>query len=335
MLSGLLETPQAAPFKVLIVKACGTGGYVHGTINQGTPFLMKWGADKGTYTADTANDATVFTKANLAKYSVIILNNNTNFGGLLNSADQRAAFLEFMNTKGVIGLHGANDTHATWKDYDDAIGGTFSSHGVDHADLNIEAAEKNHPINAGLEATYNYREEWYAFNSDPRKVAGVHVLYTLNEATCPSCVKMGGDHPVSYYRQFAGGGRYYYSIIGHSGSFFNTPGMFATQVYNAILWASQSGIVGVKDRSGKADDADAAYSGKAPEIKAATSGLTVSFSTRGGHTVEVLSLSGKRMASRQGTGARSYAFTGLATHAVYAVITQSPLGRDRRLVTVP
>jgi type 1 glutamine amidotransferase len=335
---------HAAPFKVLVVTVCGTGGYVHHTILTGTPHLIKWGKDRGTYTVDTANDATVFTKANLAKYSVIVLNNNTNMGGLLNSPDQRAAFLDFLNTKGVVGMHGANDTHHTWKEYDDAIGGTFSTHGIDQAMLNMEVAEKDHPINAGLKAQYSLGEEWYSFDSNPRKIAGIHVLTTLDETTCLNCTKMG-DHPSSYYRIQPGGGRYFYTIVGHMDSVFTKSELFMNQVYNAILWSANQTGVGIKAGGGNRETGGLLVGMASQRFSVSEAGLTVSFKSEGLHTVEIRSLAGKRLAVRTFLGNQEFTFRNLSPHSTYVVVTSGPQGGGLqsggpqsvhgRLVTLP
>ena len=60
-------------------------------------------------------EASVMTTANLAQYSVVILNNSTESGKFIN-IDQRAALLEYMKKGGFIGFHGAGDTKGSWPD---------------------------------------------------------------------------------------------------------------------------------------------------------------------------------------------------------------------------
>jgi len=47
---------------------------------------------------------------------------------------------------------------------------------------------------------------------------------------------MGGDHPIAWYQEF-GGGRSFYTALGHAEIYYNDP-WFLQHLYGGIYWAA-------------------------------------------------------------------------------------------------
>jgi type 1 glutamine amidotransferase len=318
----------------------GVGGFAHGSRNAANTYLdslsKAWGFDLVQTEA-----ATVMTAANLAQYAVVILNNSTESGKLFNT-DQRAALLGYMDKHGFIGMHGSGDTKGSWPDYTTYLGGELSSHGGGIAKLDIDPSDyaKNHPILRGLPTTVSFDEEWYAYKTNPRLAANVKVLYTLDESSCPGCTKMGGDHPVIWVKEPPDGGRTFYYAMGHGDNIFKKNEFTRTVLARAITWAS-----GCTVKNPKYDMTDCAATTAVSRrpmnaaadgamVKGGMHSLTVDTPDLGAHRVELLSLTGKRIAERTGTGVQSYLFGGLDAGTVYSVVVHDKTGRHARLVPI-
>lgn len=326
---------QAAKFKVL--NFWGVGGFAHGSRTAANNLLDSL-AKVMDIEVVKADQATAFTAANLAQFQVVFMNNTTEPGKIMN-VDQRAALLDFMKKKGFVGVHGAGDTKGTWPDYTAYLGGELSSHGGGIATLNVECASKEHPILAGLPAQIKFDEEWYAYKTNPRNSAGVSVLFTLDEASCPGCTKMpGGDHPIAWTKVDPAGGRTFYYAMGHGNSIFQRNAFCQNMLKQALLWAGGEGNQTYPAATGcgpvGTKSAGPAF-GKGLEIKAGRGALVIDVAADGEHTVQINSLDGRRIARRSGTGNVSHAVGSLKSGTMYSVVVNTFRVRHSRLVVVP
>src|SRR5690606_32153108 len=107
---------------------------------------------------------------------------------------------------------------------------------------------------------------------------------------------------------------------------------FRRQIYNAILWTAKYDSLSAStsiNPNGKAPGAAKDYS----RLSTTQGVLTVTMVSGGNHSVELLSMDGKRVALQSGEGkSKSYNFTGLRS-GVYAVAVTTTAGRSNRLVT--
>jgi uncharacterized protein len=316
----------------------GVGGFAHGSRTAANTLLDSLAVVMN-FDLVKSEAASVMTAANLAQYSVVILNNSTESGKIFN-IDQRAALLEYMKKGGFIGFHGAGDTKGSWPDYSLYLGGELSSHGGGIAKLDIDtsAYAKKHPILKDLPTTISFDEEWYSYKTNPRLAAGVKILYTLDEASCSGCTKMG-DHPIMWVKEPPEGGKTFYYAMGHGNSIFQRNAFCKTVLARAITWTSKCAI-----QDPKAPMVDCATRLRQSPVPAdAAGGLNVKGSARsltidtpddGLHTVELLSLGGKRIARKIGAGSQSYVFGDLEASTVYTVVLHTRHGRQARLVPV-
>jgi hypothetical protein len=347
----LALSAAAAPIRVIIFNPCGPGGFIH-PISQQTPLIKKMLLNPAAanlqnpvippegFTVDsigsatrngTTDDGHALVQA-LATHDVVVCLNNTQFSGLFTTAD-RTAFLNWAKQKGhgVVAIHGATDDNDTWQDKITYFGGKFTTHTTAPVDVLNDSLPANtndegfKAINAGIGKVNKVTDEWYSFQSQPRNLAGIHVLSTLDEKTYTPDNRMG-DHPVSWYRAPVDGGRLYYNAGGHDWQYFRDTYWLRRQVYNGILWASGwTPGVAIADKPAAHSEAGLA--------EASRSSITVKVMRDGKHTVELCTLNGKRVSSKKGKGAQSYAFDALKPNTVYAVLISTPREKIRKLVT--
>ncbi len=330
---------QAKP-KVLDFWA--VGGFAHGSRTPANALLDSL-AIAMNFELVKAEVATVMTAANLAQYTVVLINNSTELGKLLNT-DQRAALLGFMEKHGYVGFHGSGDTKGSFPDYTTYLGGELSSHGggIAHLDKDPAPYAKNHPVTKGMVDTISFDEEWYAYKTNPRNALNIHVLYTLDENSCPGCVKMSGttasDHPVVWVKEPAGGGRTLYYAMGHSDNIFKKNEFTKKLLVRALQWTSNCAIQNPKDPMDCGTSSikkDANPNLLTPTIRGFAGSIRVETPNRGSHRVELATLSGKRVASRSGTGTQGYTFDNLHSGTVYSVSVYGKTGRQSSLIAVP
>src|SRR5690606_5199675 len=97
-----------------------------------------------------------------------------------------------------------------------------------------------------------------------RAKSGLKVAVTVDEASYAGgmgATRVMGDHPMSWFRELPGGGRFFFTALGHRTSSYLGTGTAAApgelsfirrQLYNAILWAAgtdSNGVVSVRGRA--------------------------------------------------------------------------------------
>lgn len=218
-------------FSVLVFSK--TNAFRHaGAIKAAIPAFEKMAADNDWTLFSTANGA-VFNPEQLAQFDVVVWNNST---GRVLKDEQRAALKSYMeNGGGFVGIHGAGDGSHKWDWYEDElIGARFSHHSLQPqfqlADMHLECDSLSTFLCTDLSSKWTRNEEWYVFNTNPRD-NGFTPIYTVDENTfnpsgnLGSLIKdkdfgMGDDHPIVWYKELPGGGRSFYSALGHSGEAF-------------------------------------------------------------------------------------------------------------------
>lgn len=168
----------------------------------------------------------------LARYDGIVFLYTT--GDVLDDI-QQLAFESFVRDGGgFVGVHSATDTEYDWPFYGELVVAHFADHpGVQPAMMDIE--DRTHPAMASIpDGRWIVDDEWYNFTRNPRDVAGVRVLATVDEASYVGGT-MGADHPVVWAHERLGG-RVFYTAIGHVADRWNDP-VFVDHVVAGIRWA--------------------------------------------------------------------------------------------------
>jgi type 1 glutamine amidotransferase len=221
------EVP-ADPYRVLLFTR--TLGHRHDSIPAAIAALTELGPANG-YVAEATEDPAAFTADNLARFRVIIFLMTT--GDVLDDAGQ-TAFESWITAGGnYVGVHSASDTEYDWPFYGGLVGAYYKQHpGIQQAMVSVEVAD--HPATAGLPSPWARSDEWYDFQTNPRP--NVTVLMTVDESTYIGGT-MGADHPIAWVHSTTGGGRAFYTSMGHPIEAYADP-LFRQHLAGAIRWAA-------------------------------------------------------------------------------------------------
>jgi type 1 glutamine amidotransferase len=216
-----------APFNVLLFSR--TAGFRHESIPTAIAQLMDLQATGG-YVAEATEDPTQFSPGNLARFQVVVFLLTT--GDVLDD-DQQAAFETWIGAGGgYVGVHSAADTEYDWPFYGTLMGAYFLSHpDIQQASVDVEA---DHPTIVGLPSPWVRTDEWYNFQTNPRP--NVTVLATVDESTYTGGT-MGADHPITWSHPTGGGGRAFYTAMGHTDESYCDP-LFRRLLVGALRWVA-------------------------------------------------------------------------------------------------
>lgn len=324
---------QGVPaFRVLYYNKSPAGAaYVHtSAIAAMKDSILAWGRTYG-FAVDVAADATVMNAANLAKYQTVVFDNvSSETADAFPQAAQRQALLDYMKTGGFVGIHAAAEA-GRWPDLVFLLGAKMTIHTSETneltAILNADGSAAGHAVLTGaapqlaLPSKVSLVDEWYSYTASPRNLAGVKILYTLDEKTFVPAQAMG-DHPIAWIRDMPGGGRMFYTGMGHSAPYLAQPFMRSLLI-NAIAWSAGKTTTGLTG-SGIAGGISVSMPG---------AGRLSVRGPAGAYAVVVRDLAGAVVArARRGNGA-PIEFAGLRPGA-YAITIASGAGHWSRLAAV-
>ena len=209
-----------------------TAAFRHASIPDAIAALRALAVSQGV-AIDCTEDATVFTAANLSRYSAVVFLMTT--GHILDASQQAAFELYIRHGGGYAGVHSASDTEYDWAWYGQLVGAYFDRvHGHSHiAQATVHVVDHAHLSTTMLPALWVRTDEWYNFATNPSN--SVHVLLTVDEKTYLGGV-MGANHPIAWYRAFDGG-RSFYTAMGHTSESYREP-LFMAHLWGGILYAA-------------------------------------------------------------------------------------------------
>jgi type 1 glutamine amidotransferase len=208
-----------------------TAAYRHEAIPDATRAIEELGKERG-FEVVATEDPGVFSDEGLARFDTVVFLMTT--GDVLD-ARQQAAFERFMKKgKGYVGIHSASDTEYDWPFYGSLVGAYFRSHPeIQRATYRIENRE--HPATRHLPSSWARTDEHYAFRENPR--GRVQVLVSLDEGSYEPGEGRMGDHPVVWCQELEGGGRSFYTALGHTKESYSDP-LFREHLASAMAWAA-------------------------------------------------------------------------------------------------
>jgi type 1 glutamine amidotransferase len=226
--AGARPTPSQispTPVRLSVLAFSRTTGFRHDSIPAAIELLRRLGADNG-FDVTATEDPAVFTDSSLRPFKVVVFLLTT---GTILDADQKAAFERFIGRGGgFVGVHSAADTEYDWPWYGQLLGAWFRTHpALQQATVTVE--DSIHPSTARLPNPWVRTDEWYEFRNNPRPA--VHVLLAVNEASYKGG-GMGADHPIAWCHEF-GGGRSWYTALGHPKESYTNDEAFAIHVLAA------------------------------------------------------------------------------------------------------
>jgi type 1 glutamine amidotransferase len=216
------------PFNVLLFSR--TAGYRHDSIPSAIAALSELQAAGG-YRVEATEDPARFSPAELARFRVVVFLMTT--GDVLDDG-QQAAFEDWVGAGGgYLGIHSASDTEYDWPFYGDLVGAYFSRH-PDLQQATVHVEDPSHPTMTGLPPVWSRRDEWYDFRTNPRSSAAV--LATVDESSYAGGT-MGPDHPMVWAHATTGGGRAFYTGMGHTKESYTEPS-FRQHLLLALRWVA-------------------------------------------------------------------------------------------------
>ncbi|KAI0095918.1 glycosyl hydrolase [Daldinia grandis] len=207
-----------------------TAGYRHASIPAAIEGIRRLGVTSNAFTVDSSEDASLISAQNLSRYAAVIFLQTS--GDFL-SDEQLAGLRSYVRAGGgFVGIHcaAAGMTREPW--YGELIGAVFTDHPEPQSGV-LSVEKKDHTIASGLPEKWEWFDEWYNFDANPR--AKVTVLLSINEETYKGG-KLGRDHPLAWCREFDGG-RSFYTSLGHFGDAYSDQN-FMGHLLNGILWAA-------------------------------------------------------------------------------------------------
>lgn len=225
----VLLTPQAvaSPPVERVLVFTKTAGWRHDSIPVAMRTLQRLIAEQG-MRADHTEDASRFNADTLSRYRVVVFANTT--GDILTDEQQQALEAFVRAGGGFVGVHSAADTEHDWLWYGRLAGAYFKSHprGLQATRVQPEREGNAHG------AAWPIRDEIYNYRSNPR--ADVRVVATVDEATYEGGT-MGADHPITWCKAFSGGGRSWYTGLGHDVAVYNDAN-FLDQLRRGLRYAA-------------------------------------------------------------------------------------------------
>jgi type 1 glutamine amidotransferase len=293
--------------------------------------------------APTAAEIAAFINA-LDTLDVVILPSCDEFGAMITDSGDRMKFLNFASQKGVVSMH-QTSANSLWPAFDSLEGAVFYNHPNSYRQATLKRdtlpQDTSDPsfafLDRGLPDTA-FTDEWFSFQQTGAAIRAtpyLKVTLTVDENSyvggLGGALAMG-DHPMSWYRNFPTGGRFFYTALVHLSQNMTTDtnGFWRRQMYNAIVWtAKQDG-----PPTSLANEKVSRAEGKTFQTSMRGSFLTVSPLTSNPYTVVVQSLNGQRVAFAEERKGQPHIFA-LHANSVYMVILTSAADRQEQLVISP
>lgn len=232
----------AAAFQILHFTK--TNGFDHNTREQSAAMFEAIGRAENFTVTNSANAAIFNDLEELLNFQVIVFS-NTSGNNLLNDS-QQANLEAYMAAGGsFLGIHAATDTYRnrSWPFYNQLVGGIVQSN-PNHTNRNYEGIMDvvgNHPSTANLPNPWEKVEEYYYWELnggqlDPEIIPTLRVRDTGPES-------YDAARPISWYKEFTGGGRSYYTALGHDRNNYTEPDNdFRQLISDALCWCVESTI---------------------------------------------------------------------------------------------
>ena len=205
-----------------------TTGYRHDSIPTGVATLRDIGVEHR-FDVDATEESAAFATGNLERYSAVVFLSTS--GEVFNDEQLQALAAYVRGGGGYVGVHAAATTEYGWGFYGELVGARFRRHPpTQEAVLDVE--DRGHPATRHLADTWTWKDEWYDFRTDPRRL--VHVLLSVDESTYDGG-EMGPGHPIAWCHE-VGAGRCFYTALGHRDDVLESD-WYGAHLLAGIKWA--------------------------------------------------------------------------------------------------
>lgn len=270
---------SAQTFKILHYTE--TSGFDHQTRQNSLGMFQDLGNQNGFTVNDDQTGAAFNSVQNLQQYAVVVFSNTS--GDQILDSTQRANFEAYINSGGsFVGIHAASDTYrhstangtntGTWDWYAEMLGASVQQN-PNHTAANYNGVIDHiaiHSTTANLPDPWHKEEEYYYWENGYLHPG--HTIVLMVRSTGPN--SYDAARPVSWYKKLAGGGRSFYTALGHDNSNFTSDTAFQNHIRDAVLWAAGNDISLPENRSA---DFFKAYPNPADELLELTSAESGTF----------------------------------------------------------
>ncbi|MBT5707153.1 MAG: ThuA domain-containing protein [Verrucomicrobia bacterium] len=237
--------PDRSPQNIgTVLVFSGTGWYRHPEV----PALSGWLARRSSdlkLQVDVTEDPNDLVKM-IDRYKVLVLNNCTEMTAILDEEKREKIEQWYEAGGGIVALHASLVRQTKWEWFNALAGCDFDSDSEFlEAKIVVDPAAKKHPTVRGHGSMFRYSADWTNHDRSVTGLEGFQVLLRVDETSYEPVRKlfqdrggkaMGKDHPIAWLHT-NGGGRFFYTELGHDVRSLSTP--FARQhIVEAIRWAA-------------------------------------------------------------------------------------------------
>ncbi len=254
----LVLTPEVdaqSGFKILHYTE--TSGYDHNTRQVSLAMLQNLGLNHG-FTVDNDTDGSSFDSlSTLLQYAVVVFASTS--GDNILTASQRSNFESYINAGGSFaGIHSASDTYrhstadgvntGTWDWYAELLGASVQQYPYNHVSgtpLYELSKVGTHSSTGSLPDPWAKNEEYYYWENGYYNPGNIPVL-EVEQTVGPNgqVNSYDGIRPISWYRHLPGGGRSFYTALGHASANYTNDQYFISHIRDAVLWAAKVSVGG-------------------------------------------------------------------------------------------
>jgi len=214
-------------FRVLVYTR--TTDYRHDSIPDAVTAVRGLGEVHG-FEVDATEDPGVL-ESPLDAYAVVVFLSTS--GEVLTPRGRTRLEARLRAGGGFVGVHAAACTEYDWPYYGGMLGARFARHPAYQPGKAV-VEDRGHPVTRHLPAVWEFTDEWYDFRASPR--GSVRVLASADESSYAGG-GMGDDHPLVWCHEH-GGGRVFYTALGHSSEAYADPD-FRAHLLGGIRWAAR------------------------------------------------------------------------------------------------
>lgn len=240
----LLGVPMMGMSQQKVLHYTETTGYNHNTKTQSLSMFNSWAAALN-YTVTNDDEGDEFDDlVNLMSYDVVVWSNTSGSGGL--NAAQRANFETYIANGGsYLGIHAASDTyrHSTanggstgnWDWYAETVAGASVQTSPNHTKANhtdTMTLISSSPILDNIPNPWVKTEEYYYWEDgylDTTFTELLRVGQTGNNS-------YDAPRMMAHIKELPGGGRSFYTALGHSGNNYTSDQNFQNLIEDALIW---------------------------------------------------------------------------------------------------
>ncbi len=249
LLSGILLLVQLESIaQPSVLHYTETSGYDHNTRSVSLQMMQDLALANGWMVTDDQTGNEFNSTSNLEQFDVVVFSNTS--GDVILNSNQRANFESYIANGGsYLGIHAASDTYrhstangtntGTWDFYAELIGASVQQNpnhvsGTPQYSMDVLG---NHPSTVNLPNPWVKNEEYYYWGNGYFGIGNIAVL-EVEETVGPNNQVNSYDapRPMSWYKELSGGGKMFYTALGHASSNFTTDQNFRNHIEDALLW---------------------------------------------------------------------------------------------------